>query len=460
MRKVWKKKQVSSQGPSIYQQMNDKLWLNNVKLEEQPHLTISEWCHKHIIELHKAYPGEEWLALCKVEKRWPGDFYLTDMIHPEQSTSSGSVTATDDWMEWAIKELQERWEDLGLWNCVLHSHHKMGVFWSWTDNNARKDLNDGRFMAFAVVTAYKLGKDNAMDVDYKWCLNFYKPYNIEIDCDMYYEEWLMDNNYDRYIEEYINTRDKIFEQKVKERQDEMNELMVQPDYKRVLDYLGMDIKDILDENYKNVVMVKMPNPQVESILKTCENEAKKEAEEKMKEDQELMDGMAEYSAWQEWSTNLKEQLEDHKKIKAKVYHWWEDYQKQLSPVQSNRFFDDLEPSDDDNDGRWWWFTTKRYPTSDDVRTTLGLKPSVSVLQVNWTWKVYSKVQNRYVWADEFDEEEDWESCIWTEKELEDFLWKGSKKEEEKEVEKKEEQEKTQEKTPEEKGEDVLHWLYN
>ena len=43
----------------------------------------------------------------------------------------------------------------------------MGVFWSGTDDNARKDLNDGRFMAFAVVTAYKLGKDNEIDVDYK-----------------------------------------------------------------------------------------------------------------------------------------------------------------------------------------------------------------------------------------------------------------------------------------------------
>jgi hypothetical protein len=33
----------------------------------------------------------------------------------------------------------------------------------------------------------------------------------------------------------------------------------------------------------------MPNPQVESILKTCSNEAKEEAEEKMKEKKEIME---------------------------------------------------------------------------------------------------------------------------------------------------------------------------
>ena len=66
-------------------------------------------------------------------------------------------------------------------------------------------------------------------------------------------------------------------------------------------------------------MKKMPNPQVETILRACENEAKTEAEEKLKANKELMDGMAEYSAWSSWSGNLKTQLEEHKKIKPKVY---------------------------------------------------------------------------------------------------------------------------------------------
>ena len=66
-------------------------------------------------------------------------------------------------------------------------------------------------------------------------------------------------------------------------------------------------------------MKKMPNPQVETILRACENEAKTEAEERLKTNKELMDGMAEYSAWSSWSGNLKTQLEEHKKIKPKVY---------------------------------------------------------------------------------------------------------------------------------------------
>lgn len=468
MRKTGKKRQVSSQGPDIYQQMNDKLWLNNIKLEEKPHLTISEWCHKHIKELHKEYPGEEWLALCKTEKRWPWDFYIVDMIHPEQSTSSWAVTATDDGMEWVVKELQERWEDMWAWNCVLHSHHKMWVFWSGTDDNARKSLNDGRFMAFAVVSAYKQNGTD-IEVDYKGCVNFYKPYNIEIDCDMYYEEWYLDDDYNKYIDEYMKTRDEIFEEKVKAKQDEMNWLMNQPDYSRVLDYLWLDIKKELDENYQEVVMKKMPNPQVEAILKSCENEAKAEAEEKLKEDKELMDGMAEYSAWTQWSNDLKTQLEEHKKVKAKTYSWWDDYQKALGQdkvfSQSNRFFDDLDYTDDDNDGRGFWFTTKRYPTSEQLRAQLGLRPEVSIIQVNWNWKVYSKSQNRYVFADEFDEEEDWESCFWSEKEIEEHL----QNEEDKKKDTKNEREDTKEdirirdgedKTPEELWEDVLHWLYN
>lgn len=466
MRKTGTKRTTTGQGVDIYKQMNDKLWLNNIKLDEQPHLTISEWCHKHIKELHKEYPREERLALCKIEKRWPWDFYLVDMIHPEQSTSTGAVTATDDGMEWAVKELQERWEDMWLWNCVLHSHHGMSCFWSGTDDNARKSLNDGRFMAFAVVTAYSKKGDD-IEVDYKGCVNFYKPYNIEIDCDMYYEDGYLDDDYNKYIDEYLKTRDEIFEEKVKAKQDEMNWLMAQPDYSRVLDYLWLDIKDKLDENYQEVVMKKMPNPQVETILRACENEAKAEAEEKLKTNKELMDGMAEYSAWSSWSGNLKTQLEDHKKIKPKVYSWWDDYRKAMEVKsefsQSNRFFDDLDPSfDDDNDGRGFRFNTKRYPTSEQLRAQLGLRPEVSIIQVNWNWKVYSKAQNRYVYADDFDEEEDRESCFWSEQEIEEHLQQEQDKK--KDIEKSTKEDAnirdSEGKTPEELWEDVLHWLYN
>lgn len=472
MRKTGKKRLALGKGPDIYQQMNEKLWLNNIGLEKRPHLTISEWCHRHIKELHKEYPREERLALCKIEKRWPWDFYLVDMIHPEQSTSSGSVTATDEWMEWAVQELQERWEDLGLWNCVLHSHHWMSCFWSWTDDNARKELNDGRFMAFAVVTAYSWTWDN-MEVDYKGCVNFYKPYNIEIDCDMYYEDGEIESNYDKYLEEYFRVKEEIFEDKIKAREDELYSLMAKPDYTRVLDYLGLDIKDILQDNYWNVVMRKMANPQVDAILKACENEAKEEAEEKLKENKELMEWMEEFTKWSIWSEDLSQQLENHKKIKAKTYKWWdeymksEDYKKLYSQSQSNRFFEDDELVGWYDDDQYFYCTTRRFPTSDELRAYLQLRPEVSIIQVNWNWKVYSKANNRYVYADEFDENEDWESCFWTDRELEEFQQREEEKKENEEKEKKEEPKEEEEKGPfkdektdEEKAEDVLHWLFN
>lgn len=59
----------------------------------------------------------------------------------------------------------------------------MGVFWSGTDDRARKDLNDGRTAAFAIVTAYK-----GDDITYKGCLNFYRPFPLELDAEMYIEE--------------------------------------------------------------------------------------------------------------------------------------------------------------------------------------------------------------------------------------------------------------------------------
>lgn len=57
------------------------------------------------------------------------------------------------------------------------------MFWSETDDNARKELNDGRTAAFAIVTAYK-----GAEISYKGCLNFYRPFPLEIDADIDTEE--------------------------------------------------------------------------------------------------------------------------------------------------------------------------------------------------------------------------------------------------------------------------------
>ena len=63
---------------------------------------------------------------------------MVDMIHPHQKAHGSEVETTDEGMERQMQYLMENdKENIHKWNCVLHSHHSMGVFWSGTDNNAR-----------------------------------------------------------------------------------------------------------------------------------------------------------------------------------------------------------------------------------------------------------------------------------------------------------------------------------
>ena len=87
----------------------------------------------------------------------------------------------------------EQEENLEDWNCILHSHHHMGCFWSWTDDSARLGLNDGREFSISIVTAY-----SGEDVNYKGCINFYTPYNIEIDLDIIPDNSLIEE-FDRRV---------------------------------------------------------------------------------------------------------------------------------------------------------------------------------------------------------------------------------------------------------------------
>lgn len=161
-----------------------EIGLNNQTLFGKIKITMSWHVHEYIKQLHKIYPRTEWLGLCKTEKISEGHFVVTDIIHPHQRISGADVTTTDEGMDWAMEFLQEYdLDDIHKWNCVLHSHHTMWVFWSGTDDNARKELNDGRTAAFAIVTAYK-----GTEIFYKGCLNFYRPFPLEIDADIDIEE--------------------------------------------------------------------------------------------------------------------------------------------------------------------------------------------------------------------------------------------------------------------------------
>ena len=133
---------------------------------------------------------------------------------------------------------------------------------------------------------------------------------------------------------------------------------------------------------------------------------------------------------------------------------WE-YNKNLQKDSRLFWYDydyDDELMEDDRVDSDFFFTSVRYPTSMSLRTEMGLRSDVSVLLENGKWKVYSKSQWKYVWADDFDYQTDWDSCI-----DEDDFFTGDKEKKEKKEKK---ENKKEEKSDEEKAEDVLHWLYN
>lgn len=383
-----------------YKEMNNKLWVNNVNVNNKPKLIISTWCNSHIRALHIHSPSEERMAICKVEPLWNGIFKVVDMIHPEQKTQGAEVSATDNGMDWCVDELISRKEDLSKWNMVLHSHHHMGCFWSSTDDNSRLDLNDGRFMSWAVVTAYS-GTPKDWQINYKGCVNFYKPYNIEIDAEVE-AEWedynvIMDKYY-----EYYNTRDdkvkalaqEIYNRKVEENITEVERLLLPPSYNNIIEYLWINIEEELKENYKQV-MVKLPPQGILDLKDKLNKEAIEEAENQIPINIEIPN--ADVLNWADRSNELIEQLDEHK-VKQVVGYKHIDYSKNNNTVSSfptayNYDYNyDYENYYDDYDyGNWEvWYTTSRYKKASDLKKDLGLWDRVQLRQwKGWVWEAFN-----------------------------------------------------------------------
>lgn len=400
-----------------YKEMNRKLGLNNITISQPLTLRISERCHWYIRELHMQYPNKEWLAICKTEQVWPWIFELVDMIHPEQTASTGSVTATDKGMDWSVDYLMEKGEDLSKWNLILHSHHSMWVFWSSTDDNARLWYNDGRFMCWAVVTAYdRTAWAESGKISYKGCVNFYKPYNIEIDCVVEQperdlrketEEYLnLDKKYQAKLEE--NKKD-IFRRLVEESIPTINTMSDQVDYTRIIEYLGIDITSDLIKNYE-IVSTKIPNPEVSEFLKLLE----KQAEEKAKEEtpQEEKAPSQEITDFIEWAMPLEEQLKKAFETgeTSSRYKSWTEYSKSyknesLFPTaEDNRKFntDSHIPSSstssvieedwyDDYDYDKSIYNKRRYPTIESLRDEINIPEDAYLfIDQDWIWEIYCK----------------------------------------------------------------------
>lgn len=296
--------------------MNDLIGLNNISVSEKITLLISDWCSEHIKTLHKEYPNEEWLAICKVEPQGNGTFLMTDMIFPHQTTTSWDVETTKEWMEWLTNELIERWERMKDWNCVLHSHHRMGCFWSGTDDNARLGLNDWRQLAWSVVTAYK---DN--EIDYKGCINFYKPYNIEIDvdvrdiCDTLIEYKSVVQRYEDYLKRVEESEARFYEFLIDINKNYIESITDRPSYSNMLDYLWVDITQELNANY-NKLRDKIWNPELVEYMKMLWEKAHELAVNEMNKEWKYTDLLIEYEQFCKWSDELLDQLEKHKEKKV------------------------------------------------------------------------------------------------------------------------------------------------
>lgn len=377
-------------------EMNSLIGLNNISIKEKITLLINDWCAEHIKTLHKEYPNTEWLAVCKVEPQWNGIFLMTDMVFPWQKGIGWEVETTKQWMEWLTRELADRWERQKEWNCILHSHHHMGVFWSWTDDNARLGMNDWRQVEWAVVTAY-----NGDEIDYKGCVNFYKPYNIEIDVDVRNVEWeSIVEKYDNYLQKVKESEGKFYDYLLDENKEYIDSITDKPSYSRVLDYLWIDITEELNTNYE-WIKDKIGNPELVEYMKQLGQKAYELAVSEVNTGGVYTDMLCEYGEFCNWSDNLLTQLENHREKEYSIINNTSPSLFSQTSYPLNRDFDDEYEEYGD-----YYFTSPDYDELY-VRHAFNIDSSIPMklwknnewlVWVGWTTGDYLYVEE---WAEEF-----------------------------------------------------------
>lgn len=375
------------------EEMNKLIGLNNISIKENITLLINGWCAEHIKALHKEYPHTEWLAVCKVEPQGKWVFLMTDMVFPWQKWVSADVETTKEGMERLNEELIKRGENWKLWNCILHSHHSMGCFWSGTDDNARLWMNDWRQVERAVVTAYDKKDENL--ISYKGCVNFYKPYNIEIDVEVKnLEEPTIVEKYNDYLKKIEESEATFYEFLLNENKDYIESITQTPSYSRILDYLWVDITEDLVKNY-NEINDKIWNPELLDYLKQLSDLSHQLAVEEINNGGEFGDMLAEYGAFCDWSDNLLSQLETNRETKSSAVQWT-----LISSVgyPTNRTFDDYDEYE------IYEFTASRYDESY-VRHMFRIDSTTPMkMWEQGEWLVYSYLYQDYVYV---EEREDW-----------------------------------------------------
>lgn len=399
MKKVWTDSgEEAKLTEQKHKEMNELVGLNNISINKDITLLINDWCKEQIRTLHKEYPNTEWLAYCKVIPQWNGVFKMVDMVHPWQKATGWDVETTEEWMAWLNRELISRWERATDWNCVLHSHHHMGCFWSWTDDRARLGLNDWRRLAWAVVTAY----DKEWNIDYKGCINFYKPYNIEIDVDVKDEnETTVIDRFNVYRELVEKKKADYYDNLLEANKELIDSLTDKPDYWTITSYLWIDITNELRDNFSSV-REKIWNPELLEYLKQLDKQAEDLAENEINVGWRYNDMLVEYDAFCNWSDNLLTQLEENKKKST--------YVSSIASTTTPTIFSPLDyPSNRDLEDSYYDTYYFNSFECDEYRTRQSLWIGADVPMITgacWEWLAWSSKSWRYMYVEDWAEEND------------------------------------------------------
>lgn len=136
-----------------------------MKLKAKPTIIVDEKTIDAIFNI--AEKPLEWTLYAKSEQSGPSEFYITEVIVPyqENTTTNTEVppSAThkdfeepfDATLEWRTRGRNikdpKTWRSDKEWNTLIHSHNKMGVFWSGTDETEMMAMADERTTPFISI---------------------------------------------------------------------------------------------------------------------------------------------------------------------------------------------------------------------------------------------------------------------------------------------------------------------
>ena len=232
-----------------------------------------------IKKLHAKYPHTERSGIARIVKR-PWYYELIDIKFPEQSNHWAETEMTKEWIDKIIEDvLMTEPDNMEERKCWLHSHHRMGCFWSGTDAAAKAQFDDWNTKFwFSVVTAYKASTD---EVDYKCALNIFKPIKLEIDIpvtiwDYTTEDIIAEVGKDRYDSVQI-----AIEEITTDRDQKIGAIVVDDNHSDRYIEEVLDILNAEDNTENRVVVESLIKEQTNEIVDNLKSSYEKDAQYKI-----------------------------------------------------------------------------------------------------------------------------------------------------------------------------------